>query len=380
MNYQHITTAQQLADFCRPLHHLAWLAIDTEFVRQDTYYPLLSLVQICTQDGNLAIIDPLTIEDMSALWELLADANVCKVFHSARQDIEVLFQVGGLMPQAIFDTQIACVFLGHGDMAGFARVIEAELNVQIDKDQTRTNWHQRPLSDKQIAYALDDVRYLAPLFQKIQTQLTDEQKQALEWDFSQLLDAALYRIDPDQAWLKLKGTQHLSPKQLGIVKHLTAWRERTAIESNQPRKWVISDEAIIALAKRPARALEGLYKISEINAGQVRQYGDALISQLDITFQQPDSWPEKPAKNPPASTQEDIILNLALAYAHQVALDNQLNLANLVQRRDVLALLRQQTSPIQHGWRWILIGRGLQALFSQSAPIKIIDGKLVLTP
>lgn len=379
MNYQHITTAQQLADFCHPLHHQAWLAIDTEFVRQDTYYPLLSLVQICSQQGELAIIDPLTIDDMSPLWALLADKQVCKVFHSARQDIEVLFQVGGLMPQAIFDTQIACVFLGHGDMAGFARVIETELNVQIDKDQTRTNWHQRPLSDKQIAYALDDVRYLAPLYQKLQTQLTDEQKQALEWDFSQLLDASLYRIDPDQAWLKLKGTQHLSPKQLGIVKQLCAWRERTAIETNQPRKWVISDEAMIALAKRPARALEGLYKISEINAGQVRQYGDALIEQLDIAFQQPDSWPEKPAKSLPASTQEDIVLNLALAYAHQVALNNQLNLANLIQRRDVLALLRQQVSPIQHGWRWILIGRELQDLFSKNAPLKIIDGKLVLT-
>lgn len=379
MNYQHITTAQQLAEFCRPLHHQAWLAIDTEFVRQDTYYPLLSLVQICTQDGELAIIDPLTIEDMSSLWTLLADVNVCKVFHSARQDIEVLFQVGGLMPQAIFDTQIACVFLGHGDMAGFARVIEAELNVQIDKDQTRTNWHQRPLSDKQIAYALDDVRYLAPLYQKLQTHLTDEQKQALEWDFAQLLDATLYRIDPDQAWLKLKGTQHLNPKQLGIVKQLTAWRELTAIETNQPRKWVISDEAIIALAKRPARALEGLYKISELNAGQVRQHGEALIAQLDIAFQQPDSWPEKTAKSAPATTQEDILLTVALTYAHQVALDKGLSLANLVQRRDVLALLRQQPSPIQNGWRALVIGQDLQTLFNQRATLQILDGKLVLT-
>ncbi|MBE0494595.1 MAG: ribonuclease D [Thiomicrospira sp.] len=367
MNHQTIISDSALDEFCKQLSHQAWFAIDTEFVRQDTYYAELSLIQIYSEQGDLALIDPLVLQDMTPLWALLASPSITKVFHSARQDIEILFQVGGLMPQNIFDTQIAGVFLGYGDMAGFARVIENELNVSLDKDQTRTNWHQRPLTDRQIQYALDDVRFLAPLYQAMQQQLSANQKQALNWDFEQLLEASLYQINPDQAWLKLKGTQNFSPKQLGMTKVLAAWRERTAIELNQPRKWIINDEAILSLAKRPVRVLEGLYKVPELNSGLVRQFGEAIIQQLDWAFEHEEVWPDKPTKPEPAQPQEESQIQLAMSYAHQVALNAGLNLNNLTQRRDILNLLRQQPNMLDQGWRTLLLGEPLKKLFNHQA-------------
>lgn len=378
MNHQTIINDSELDEFCKKLSHQAWFAIDTEFVRQDTYYAELSLIQIYSEQGDLALIDPLVLKDMAPLWTLLANPAVTKVFHSARQDIEILFQVGGLMPQNVFDTQIAGVFLGYGDMAGFARVIENELKVTLDKDQTRTNWHQRPLTNRQIQYALDDVRFLAPLYQKMQQQLSAVQKQALSWDFEQLLDTSLYQINPDQAWLKLKGTQNFSPKQLGLTKVLTAWRERMAIEINQPRKWIINDDVILYLAKRPVRALEGLYKVPDLNAGLVRQFGEAIIQQLDWAFAHEEAWPDKPSKAEPAQPQEDTQVQLAMSYAHQVALNAGLNLNNLAQRRDILCLLRKQPNMLDQGWRALLLGEPLKQLFNHQACLCVEAGQIKL--
>ncbi|MDY0137408.1 MAG: ribonuclease D [Thiomicrospira sp.] len=379
MNYQYITNTQQLNNFCRPLHQQAWIAMDTEFVRQDTYYPLLSLVQICSQDGELAIIDPLAIDDLSPLWALLTDSKLCKVFHSARQDIEVLYQVSGQMPTNLFDTQIACVFIGYGDLAGFARVIEGELGEKLDKDQTRTNWHQRPLSTKQITYALDDVRFLAPLYQHLQTRLTTEQKQALTWDFAQLLAPSLYDIAPQQAWLKLKGTQGLNQKQLALVQALAAWRESQAIALNQPRKWILSDEGLLALAKQPKRDVESLFKLKDLNPSLIRQFGEQWITLIDQVLAQSETWPTAPIKPAPASAQEDVLINLLQAYALQITLDYHLNTSTLFQRKDLLALLRGQGNTALHqGWRYALLGRDLMRLINGEACLNVHGAHLSL--
>ncbi|UQB42693.1 ribonuclease D [Thiomicrospira microaerophila] len=379
MNYTNLNTPAALTAFCEQQANQAWLAIDTEFIRQDTYYPILALVQICTQDGELALIDPLAVTDLSPLWQLLADPNVCKVFHSARQDIEVLFQLGQQMPQNLFDTQTACVFLGYGDMAGFARVVEAEFQVTLNKALSRTNWLQRPLTHEQINYALDDVRYLAPLYQKLDSQLTHKQKQALATDFADMLNPALYVTDPNQAWLKVKGTKGMNSKQLGLVKQLAAWREQKAVGQNLPRKWVISDDAILQLAKRPARTIEGLYKLADLNAGSVRQYGEAIIKQLDLAFATPENWPEKPIKAPPPTPQEDILLQLANSFALQVAQNQGIIASNLFQKADLLALIRQQTSPLDKGWRQLILGEPLKKLLHNQACLGVIDQQLILS-
>lgn len=380
MNYQLLTTTQQLQQACEHWLQQPWLAIDTEFIRQDTYYPELSLIQISTPELELSLIDPLAIEDLSCFWQLLSNPKLCKVFHSARQDIEVLYQTAQSMPQNIFDTQIAGVFFGLGDLAGFARSIEAELNIKLSKDQTRTNWHQRPLSSQQIAYALDDVRYLVPLFKKRQAQLSSAQKEALNWDFQQLLQPHLYQIEPTEAWKKVRSTKHLSHKQLGLLQQLAAWRETTAIKLNQPRKWIITDEALLALAKRPCRQVEELAKNKELKPAQIRQFGDQLIAQLDFAFEHSEQWPEKPQTPAPSMPQEDVLVQICQAYALQTAQDHNITLSNLYQRSDLLALVRQQPNGLDHGWRHLLLGKALQGLLSQQQGLILQNHKLTLIP
>lgn len=372
MNYTTLRDSDELSDFCQTIRHQAWLAIDTEFIRQNTYYPILSLVQICSQDDQLVLIDPLTIDDLTPLWSLLADPAICKVFHSARQDIEVLFQLGHLMPQNLFDTQIAGVFLGYGDMAGFARVVEAEFSVELDKKLSRTNWLQRPLSEPQIQYALDDVRYLAPFYRRIQQRLTTEQKQALDFDFKRLLDPTLYIIEPNQAWLKVKGTKGLNSKKLGIVKSLAAWRETEAVRQNLPRKWILDDDAIVQLAKRPAVTVEGLYKIPELKPASIRQYGEAIIQQLDIAFAHPEDWPKKPSSPSSPTPEEARLLSLGQDYAQHCAQQQGITLSNLCNKQDLLRFIRQQPNVLEQGWRYEILGKPLKNVILDSSDIAII--------
>jgi len=372
MNYRILRDSAQLYDFCQAIRHQAWLAIDTEFIRQNTYYPILSLVQICSQDDQLVLIDPLTINDLTPLWSLLADPSICKVFHSARQDIEVLFQLGHLMPQNLFDTQIAGVFLGYGDMAGFARVVETEFSIELDKKLSRTNWLQRPLSEAQIQYALDDVRYLAPFYRRIQQRLTTEQKQALDFDFTRLLDPTLYIIEPNQAWLKVKGTKGFNRKKLGIVKSLAAWREVEAVRQNLPRKWVIDDDAIIELAKRPALTVEGLFKIPDLKPASIRQYGEAIIQQLDMAFKHPEDWPEKPSNSLVPSKEEARLLTLVYDHAQHCAQQQGITLNTLCNKQDLLRFIRNQPNNLEQGWRYEILGKHLKNVILDSSDIAII--------
>lgn len=272
-----ITTSSELANFCNKLHNQAWLAIDTEFVREKTYYAELSLIQICTQDGQLALIDPLCGLDLTSFWDILASDKIIKIFHSARQDIEVLFQLSNQMPQNIFDTQIAGFYSEMGDMAGLARTLETRLGVVLPKEQTRTNWHQRPLTPEQIEYALDDVRYLPELYSKIIAELNPHQTADLQSKFQQLLNPDLYHIQPDLAWQRIKGKNKLKSRGKAILRELAAWREEYAQQNNLPRPWVISDFGLVEISKRGCDSQDCLFKIKEIKPSSIRKHAAKIL-------------------------------------------------------------------------------------------------------
>lgn len=362
-----------------------WIAIDTEFVRTDTYFAELSLVQIQDNHGEVAIIDPLPIQaeapqnGLQGLINLLVEPRITKVFHSARQDLEVLYQLAQQMPVSIFDTQLAAIFFKHGDMAGFARVVEAELNHSLPKDQTRTNWHARPLSEEQLQYAIDDVRYLAPLYEKFNARLNALQKQALADDCAALLDARLYKPDPANAGDKIKGVRGFKPKQLAIVYALAEWRERYAIAHNQPKKWVMSDEIITAIAQRPPKTVEALYKVPQIKASSVKAFGEEWIACIDAVFAaDPASWPQPEARPAAADAQEEVLISLCMALCHQIGLDYRLNPHNMVNKTELLALLRGTPSALQSGWRGALIGTPLQQLLNGEAALTVANNRLVV--
>lgn len=370
-----IETQSELDAFCQSIKGQPWMAIDTEFVRTDTYFPILCLIQIQSSEGQQALIDPLAIEEMDSLWDLLRSPDMLKVFHSARQDMEVLYYAMGDLPQAIVDTQIACVFLHHGDLAGLARVVKAELDVELEKDQTRTNWQQRPLTDKQLQYALDDVRYLAPLYQQLLQHVTQPQWQALQQDFDALIDESLYRTLPEEAGLRLKAAKNLGRKNQAIAYRLAAWREVFAIEENKPRRWVLSDDALISIAKRPPKTVDALYKVPNIKASSVKQYGEEWIDEVDYVFAHPEEWPEKTTKPDPVSAQEDVLITLGFAVLQQTALDFGINANNLASKNDLMCMLRQDT-PCLIGWRHLLLEQPLRALWNQQHQLRVQQGQL----
>ncbi|HHS99597.1 MAG TPA: ribonuclease D [Thiomicrospira sp.] len=387
--YLSILTESQLNDYCQQIlanSAIGWIAIDTEFVRVDTYFPELSLVQIQDCLGNVVIIDPIAIKQtansdtpLHALVTLLSDTSLIKVFHSARQDIEVLYQLESIMPAAIFDTQIASIFRKHGDIAGFARVIENELNTKLDKSQTRTNWHHRPLTDKQIDYAIDDVRFLAPLYEKYLQELSAEQLQAVSEDCELLLDESLYKPAPEKAGTKVKGTKGLKGKGMAIVNTLAEWREIHAIEHNKPKKWVMSDEVIVHIAKRPPKTSQALYKVPNIKASSVKGYGDEWIHLIDEVFAlSTDELPTPPPKASKETPQEEILLNYMNAYIQQIALDNKLVASHIINKTQLIQFIRNPQKHALQGWRKELIGNDLLALINNTKQLAIEKNKVVL--
>ncbi|MBN2864722.1 MAG: HRDC domain-containing protein [Thiotrichales bacterium] len=388
-----ILTANELNLFSEQLlanTAIDWIAIDTEFVRTDTYFAELSLVQIQDNLGAVTLIDPLAIQqnseseavskNLAGLVTILSDSHLLKVFHAARQDIEVLYQLANKMPACIFDTQLAAVFFKHGDIAGFARVVEAELGVKLPKTQTRTNWHARPLTDEQIEYAIDDVRFLAPLYEKFKANLTAEQLTAITEDCNALLDETLYKPDPSSAGGKVKGVRNFKPKQLAMINALAEWRENYAIANNRPKKWVMNDEVMVCIVKRPPQVVEALYKVPQIKSSSVREHGQEWIELIDKVFAMPpESWPQLPPKEIPPSPQQEILINLAMVICQQIALENKINLHNLINKQELSDLICQNDSNNLKGWRGLMVGKPLKALLASESQVIIQKNKLVLS-
>lgn len=370
MNYQLITDDQALDSLCSQLQQHKWLAVDTEFMRQDTFFAQLAMVQIATPTLDVYLIDPLSINNLNSLWALLANQTVLKVFHAARQDLEVLFQQADRMPSPIFDTQLAGVFLGLGDQAGYARLVEQLCNEKLNKDQARTPWLDRPLNAEQLAYAAADVWFLAQAYPKIIRQLTPTQRQALETDFHAISNPELYQINPEQAWLRIKFSSGLSPKQNALLKQITAWRETQAVSSNQPRKWIISDDAILQLAKRPVREVQDLYKLRQFDGELIRHHGEALIKIIDNTLQNPDTWPSL-TPNETLTSEEQTIMAILQAISQQVAQEQGIHLPNLANKQELTALLLNQPSQLNQGWRHLILGKMLQQFIKGQLHLRV---------
>ena len=236
-----------LATLGRPTH----LYMDTEFLREDTYRARLCLVQI-TDGRQIACLDTLAVGIPDRLAGLFADPEVNKVLHAARQDLEVLYQATGGVPAPVVDTQIAAGLLGYGDQLGYAALTEAVLGRQVDKGHARTDWTRRPLSAAQLAYAAEDVEHLPDLLASLAADLSARGRTAwLAAECAALADPALYETDPAEAWQRVKGFVRLEGEALGRLARVAAWREERAMERNRPRRWILKDDILLALAEGP---------------------------------------------------------------------------------------------------------------------------------
>lgn len=368
---RHVTTTDQLTAALQLLSADAFVALDTEFMRESTYYPALCLVQVAGVE-HCAVIDPLVIEDLAPLWHFLADRSRIKVLHAARQDLEVLSQamerVGLPVPGPIFDTQLAAGLLGLSAQIGYGGLVAARLQHELPKGLARTDWAHRPLSAEQLTYAADDVRYLAQLYPGLRAELEAAGRLAwLEEAASELEDVGLYRTEPAAAWRRLKGLDRLAPRQRAAAKSLAQWREIRAMQSDKPRGWILADDTLRELAERLPDTEAELQAIRSLPAGVVRKRGAELLeliaqSRANAAGEPPMQVPPRP--DPAQLARVNELMAVVRAQAQQLHIAPEL----LATRRDIEQLVfGGHSEHLMNGWRRTMIGERLHSAVAASA-------------
>ena len=346
------------------LHGAERLALDTEFMRERTYRPQLCLVQLATAT-DCYLVDPLAGLDLAPMYELLASRRTLKILHAARQDLEVMLLGGGVVPGPIFDTQVAAALLGFPPQVGYAELVARQLGHSIDKGQTRTDWSRRPLTPAQLAYAADDVHHLLTLHTELRAALVAQGRD--EWATQETAayeNPALYRTDPAQAWRRLKGLPRLRPQEQAAARALAEWREQRAIDSDKPRGWILSDEALFAIAARAPETVEGLEGIAALPPGTARKRGEELLRLVHAARAGNDlpeqTIPRKPT--PEESTRAAKLMGSVRDAATALGIGAEV----LATRRDVEALafgaVEPDKSPLMQGWRRAVIGEQLAGM------------------
>ncbi len=369
-NYIFIQDENSLKTLCKQLANEKWLAVDTEFVRDSTYYPEFCLLQIGNADIN-ACIDVLSITDLSSVLDLIANPQCVKVFHAASQDLELFYYLQGEVPQPVFDTQIAAPLLGFPEQVGYASLVNQYLGIQIGKGQQRTDWSKRPLSQAQLAYAAGDVAYLAQIYPKMLTKL--EALGRLSWldaDLVKLVQTEKYELPITDAWRRIKATKKLKGKRLLAAQKLAAWREKVARSENKPRNWILRDEALIDVANLLPKHHDDLQRVRNLKGRSGEKYYKTILSEVASAVEEP--LPSSPLeKTEKAISVDSALVDLITALVQLRADQNEINANVLASRKAIEQYLRgDNNSPILNGWRANIIGEDIK---------NMIEGKIALS-
>jgi len=365
-----IVDSLTLYEFCDKLRGAPYIAVDTEFMREKTYEPHLCLIQIA--HGDLAAaVDPLAEGmDLTPLTDLLRDPSITKVLHAADQDLEIFLALMGTLPAPVFDTQIAAAVCDMGEQPGYAKVVETLLGIHIDKSSQQTDWALRPLSDRQVRYAIGDVTHLCKVYEVLVEKLA--QSERMSWiaeDMAALLDPNRYRTSPVDAYQRIK-IRRPSRRDLAVLRELAAWRETTAKARNIPRRWVAPDEALTEIAQNTPRTGKQLARVRKLNVGQgeAKKILEAVQRGLAVPS---EDCPAVPKKRAPVRADDSLVALLQALLrlrceAHGVAMKMVATRSDL----ELLAGKKRSDVPALHGWRREVFGRDALAL---------LDGQLALT-
>ncbi|WP_271411578.1 ribonuclease D [Pseudomonas sp. Q1-7] len=292
-----------LARHCADWRRLPFVALDTEFMRVDTFYPKAGLVQV--GDGERAyLIDPLLIGDWSPFAELLEDRAVLKVLHACSEDLEVFLRLTGALPQPLLDTQLAAGYLGIGYSMGYSRLVQSVLGIELPKDETRSDWLQRPLTEMQVRYAAEDVQHLAELYAALEPRLVDPKRAWMLEDGAELVANLRREVVPEELYREAKLAWKLSRAQLAVLRELCAWREIEARLRDQPRNRILREHSLWPLARYQPDNLVSLARIDDMHPRTVRQDGNTLLKLIrEAAETPPEHWPEAlPEPLPPDAT------------------------------------------------------------------------------
>lgn len=372
---------EALAAFLTDLAAAPYLALDTEFLRDQTYYPKLCLIQVAAP-GIEGIIDPLAPGlDISPFYELLKRPDIVKVLHAARQDIEIFYLQGGVLPDPLFDTQVAAMVCGFGDAASYETLARKLAHVEIDKSARFTDWSHRPLSKRQLEYALADVTHLCMIYEKLSAQLARSGRAGwVEEEIAALKDPKLYRIDPEFAWKRLK-PRTSNKRFLSMLAALAAWREREAQARDVPRGRILKDEALTEIAAHPPESGEALERIRAVPKGFANsRLGKGLLDALEAGRHLPP--PEGAAqtstrrKREPSPAAIDLLKTLLRLRAEAANVAPRL-IAN-AEDIEKLAAHEDEDVPALHGWRAEVFGNDAKALRHGNLAIALENGQAVV--
>lgn len=370
-----VTTQDELEKICKDIDSCGRFAIDLEFIPERTYSPVLCLAQVAT-DRSAHIIDPQEVEDLNELWQRVADPNILVVIHAASQDLELINNLSGLIPQNIFDTQIAAGFAGLGYSVGYGKLLNQLLGVSISKTESFTDWCNRPLTESQIEYAIDDVRHLLPMYDK----LTEKLKRIgrLSWaeeECYKYSDEESYAVETGREFLRVKGATGLNRRGLAVLQALCEWRNETGKRLNRPPRALMADNLLLELSRRPPKTVDEIGRIRGVRTDQVKGFGTRIMQAIERGLTVPEtecpSWPQSriPAK-------KDVLLaDVLFAVLKVIAYEEDLATELIVTRDELQSLVRQHRenklknseNPLLHGWRYELAGRRILELLNGSS-------------
>lgn len=379
-----IETNAALVEFCDRIRSSDFIAVDTEFMRENTFWPELCLIQIADSE-HAAAIDPLAPGiDLAPLLDLLVNnEDMLKVFHAGGQDVEIIFNLTGKTPHPIFDTQIGQMAIGQAEQVGYSNLVEAWIGLQLDKGARFTDWSRRPLDKRQIDYAIGDVTHLAKIFPMMLDKLVKTGRgHWLDEEMEKLADPANYSIDPEKAWQRIKIPSR-KPDVLGRLKALAAWREREARSKNLPRGRIVKDETLADLAAHPPKDQDGLGRVRGLSATwKSNDIGARLMDALaNAKPMDKDDMPDRAPRGPGLGKEGVLVADLLKLLLKIRA--RELNVAaRLIARSDDLEALAaggRQDIAMMQGWRYEVFGHAALDLVEGRMGFAVKNGKLVMS-
>jgi len=377
-----ITDTATLARFCTEQRGASFVAVDTEFMRERTYWPILCLVQVAGPTKAAAIDALAPGIDLTPLLALMADESILKVFHAARQDIEIFFNLSDTVPTPLFDTQIAAMVCGFGDAVSYETLVSKLAQASLDKSSRFTDWSHRPLTERQIHYALADVVHLRTVYERLQQRLASNGRAG--WfaeEMAALADPATYRSDPSEAWRRFRLRGRVNPRFFGVLREVAAWRETAARQRNLPRGRIMRDEAVLEIAAHMPRTIEALARTRSLGKGVAEgKLGNEILDAVQRGLA------DSKALAPPAAAKADgppglgPLVELLRVLLKQRCEEHQVAQKLVATADDLDAIAARDDAPVPalSGWRYEIFGKDALALKHGRLALTVLRSRIAL--
>ena len=370
MNTRTITTTEDLMQFCATFGDEQFITVDTEFIRERTYFPQLCLMQVATSKEAVAI-DPIAGPemDLTPLYDAFADERLVKVFHACGQDIEIFVHESGRIPFPLYDTQIAAMVCGYGESISYENLVMDIIGAPLDKASRFTDWARRPLSDRQLVYALDDVIHLRVIYEKLKARIdADGRSDWLGEEMSDLADITKYRVDANRAWVRLK-VKSRTPAVLQTLRATAAWREEMAAKKDVPRQRILKDDYVVQVAMQMPKTVEELLEVRGIQGQLSKESMAALIDAINTALAEPkENFPVPEERDKPMPAAQEACLDQLKLLLRQKAEDYHVVPRLVADKAELEAVVRGklplENAHFGHGWRYEIFGRAAADLLA----------------